>query len=286
MNVTEIYRSIPGGDGPVLKFFIVILTIIGAVFVSKIVTIYLRRTLKEKVSMDHLEIILKLTSYSIIIIAIVFFVLPALNVEPSSILVAGSVVGFIVGFASQNIVGNMVSGLFLMTERPIKVGNMVNIDGNSGTVEDITLISTIIRTYDGLYVRIPNQTVFTTTITNYVANVARRFEYVVGIRYVDDADRAIEIIKNIIEQHPFTLKNPSPSVFVDNLGDNAVNIIVRIWAPSTDWYNVKTELLWTMKKKLEENDIEIPFPQRTLWFANELQSMQKDVIKQIPSDNG
>ncbi|MBW6518610.1 MAG: mechanosensitive ion channel family protein [ANME-2 cluster archaeon] len=285
MNVTDVFSSIPGGDGPVLKFLIVLLTIIGAVFVSKVATIYLRRTLKEKMSKDHLEIILKLTSYSIIIVAILFFMLPALNVEPSSILVAGSVVGFIIGFASQNIVGNMVSGLFLMTERPIKVGNIVNIDGNSGTVEDITLISTIIRTYDGLYVRIPNQTVFTTTITNYVANVARRFDYVVGIRYNDDADKAIEIIKNIIEDHPFTLKNPSPVVFVDNLGDNAVNIVVRIWAPSTDWYGAKTELLWIMKKTLEENGMEIAFPQRTLWFANELQSKQIDK-KEVPSGNG
>jgi small-conductance mechanosensitive channel len=145
----------------------------------------------------------------------------------------------------------------------------VNIDGISGYVEDITMLSTIIRTYDGLYIRMPNQKVFTTNITNYVKNTARRFEYVVGIRYSDDADRAIEIIRDIIEDHPFALKNPSPSVFVDNLGDNAVNILVKIWGPSTEWYGVKTELLWKIKKTLEENGIEIAFPQRVVWFANE-----------------
>ena len=272
MIIAELNDLIPGSDGPVFKFLVVVVTFIAAVAVSKIVTLYVRRSFKEKMTKDHLEIILKVISYSIIVLAILFFVLPALNVQPSSILVAGSVVGLVIGFASQSIVGNLISGLFLMIERPIKVGNLVNISGNSGSVEDVSLISTIIRTYDGLYVRIPNQTVFTNTITNYVANVARRFEYVVGITYGDDADQAIAIIKELIEAHPFALKNPAPVVFVDTLGDNAVNIIVRIWGPSTDWYGVKTELLWIIKKTLEENGIEIAFPQRTLWFANELQS--------------
>lgn len=270
MNVTEIIQYIPGGEGPIFRFVFIVVIIIAAFFFSKVVTIYFRRSLKEKMSKDHLEIILKLISYTIITVAVLFFVLPALDVEASSILVAGSVVGLVIGFASQSIVGNLISGIFLMIERPIKVGNLVNIDGNSGSVEDISLISTIIRTYDGLYVRIPNQSVFTTNITNYVANVARRFEYVVGIRYTDDADQAIAIIKDIIREHPFALKNPAPMLFVDTLGDNAVNIIVRIWAPSTDWYGIKTELLWIIKKTLEENGIEIAFPQRTLWFANEL----------------
>ncbi len=270
MNFTEIIQNIPYSEGPVLRFIIVVVTIILAFIFSKLVTFYFRRSFKEKMSKDHLEIVLKVISYSIIIMAIVFFVLPTLNVEASSILVAGSVVGLVIGFASQSTVGNLISGLLLMIERPIKVGNLVNIDGNSGTVEDITIISTIIRTYDGLYVRIPNEKVFTSTITNYVANAARRFEYVVGIRYNDDADQAIGIIKDIITGHPFALKNPAPMVFVDTLGDNAVNIIVRIWAPVTDWYDVKTELLWIIKKTLEENGIEIAFPQRTIWFANEL----------------
>ncbi len=276
MITVELNNIITWSDGPIFKFLVVVVTFVAAVLVSKIVTLYVRRSFKEKMSKDHLEIILKVISYGIIVLAILFFVLPALNVQPSSILVAGSVVGLVIGFASQSIVGNLISGLFLIIERPIKVGNQVNIDGYSGPVEDISLISTIMRTYDGLYVRIPNQKVFTNTITNYVANAARRFEYVVGIRYTDDADQAITIIKELIETHPFALKNPAPLVFVDTLGDNAVNIIVKIWSPSTDWYGVKTELLWKIKQTLEEQGIEIAFPQRTLWFANQLNTEQGD----------
>ncbi|WP_445475822.1 mechanosensitive ion channel family protein [Methanococcoides methylutens] len=245
-----------------------------SVFVGKILALYLKRSLKEKMGKSHLDIILKASYYGIVTITVVFIILPILGVAPSSLLVAGSILGLVIGFASQSIVGNLISGLFLIFERPIKLGNQVNIDGNVGIVEDISLISTIIRTFDGLYVRIPNEKVFTTTITNYVANVARRFEYVVGIRYSDDADQAIAIIKDLLEENSFALKNPAPGVFVDNLGDNSVNISVKIWAPSTDWYAIKTELLWKIKKTLEENGIEIAFPQRVVWFANEQKDQQ------------
>ena len=258
----------------IFKIIVVIVALIFTIFLSKLITIYLRKSFKEKMTIDHLDIIIKVVYYGIIISVIFIFLLPTLGVKPSSLLVAGGILGLVIGFASQSIVGNLISGLFLMIERPIKVGNMVNIDGNSGYVEEINIISTIIKTYDGLYVRIPNEKVFTTTITNYVAHVARRFEYVVGITYGDDADEAIPIIKDIIEDHPFALKSPAPQAYVDNLGDNAVNIIVRIWAPSTDWYGVKMELLWKIKKTLEEKGIEIAFPQRTIWFANELKKQE------------
>ena len=200
--------------------------------------------------------------------------LPALGIHPSHLLVAGGVVGIVIGFASQSIVGNLISGIFLMFERPIKIGDQLRVDDISGFVEDIHIVSTIVRTYNGLYVRIPNEKVFTGIITNYVANIARRFEYVVGIRYSDDADLAIKIIEDLIDEQPFALKNPSPQVFVDNLGDNSVNLHVRIWAPATEWYNLKMELLWEIKKALEENGIEIAFPQRVVWFADELRKRE------------
>ncbi len=240
-----------------------------AVIAAKAITIYLRRLLREKVAKEHLEIVAKVIYYAIIVIA-VLSVLPTIGVKLSGLLVAGGIAGLAVGFASQSIIGNLISGLFLILERPVKIGNSVNIEGTGGIVEDVRIMSTTIRTFDGLYVRVPNQKVFTASITNFVANVARRFEYVVGIRYSDDADKAVEIIKSVIEEHPLALKNPAPQVFVDNLGDSAVNIIVRIWGPATEWFGIKTELLLKIKKAIEKEGIEIPFPQRVVGFANEL----------------
>ena len=250
-----------------ITVFVLILTMV----VAKALSLYSKRLLKEKVSKDHLQLIGKFISFVIYIIGISSaFAIAGINL--TGFLFAGSVAGIVIGFASQSIVGNFVSGLFLIIERPLKIGDQVNIDDIDGYVEDIRLISTNIRTYDGLYVRIPNQTVFTSKLTNYVGNLVRRFEYTVGIRYSDDADVATVIIKEVIEEQPFALKKPSPDVFVDNLGDNAVNIKARIWAPATEWFKLKMVLLWKIKKALEEQGIEIAFPQRTVWFANELKN--------------
>ena len=259
------------GNVTILDLIKMVVILILAIVIAKGLTIHLRRSLKERLSKENLDIILKVVYYGIILLA----VLPVLQihgVELSSLLVAGGFAGIVIGIASQSVVGNLVAGLFLMIERPMKLGQSVNIAGTAGVVEDISIISTTLRTFDGLYVRIPNEKVFTTEITNYVAHVARRVEYLVGIRYSDDADKAIGIIKQLLEAHPLTLKYPSPELFVDNLGDNAVNIIVRLWAPSSEWYGVKKELLWKIKTALEAEGIEIPFPQRTVWFANELQT--------------
>ncbi|KUJ94186.1 MAG: putative MscS family protein [Archaeoglobus fulgidus] len=259
------------GDVTVYDIIVVIVVMALATIIAKLITTNLRRALIDKMKRDQLELMLKVIYFGIIIVAFIA-VLPALGLDLSGLLVAGGITGIVLGFASQSVVANLVSGIFLISEKPIKIGDQVNIDGVAGFVEDVNILSTIIRTYDGLYVRIPNEKVFTSNITNYVAHIARRFEYVVGIRYSDDAEKAIEIIKRIIEEHPFALKNPEPVVFVDNLGDSSVNIVVRIWAPSTEWYSVKMELLWKIKTELEKNGIEIPFPQRVVWFANELRA--------------
>ncbi|WP_319507125.1 mechanosensitive ion channel family protein [uncultured Methanolobus sp.] len=269
-NSTIISQYIPPLSDPFLQIITVIVILFFTILIGKGITIYLQRSLKDKMDKEHLNILLKTIYYGLIVVAIIGVIFPLLNIDTSGLLVAGGVVGIVLGFASQSIVGNFISGIFLMIERPVKIGDQVNIDNKLGYVEDIKIISTIIRTYDGLYIRLPNETVFTTSITNYVANLTRRFEYVVGIRYEDDADKAIKIIKGLIDEQPYALVNPSPSVFVDNLGDNAVNIIVRVWAPATEWYDMKTKLLWIIKKTLEENGIEIAFPQRTVWFASEL----------------
>jgi len=244
-----------------------------AMVIAKAISLYLKRFFKEKVSRGHLEILARVLSYTIIVVALLI-VLPMLGVKLSGMLVAGGIAGLAIGFAGQSVIGNLISGLFLIVERPIKIGNAVNIDGTAGIVEDIRIISTTLRTFDGPLVRIPNQKVFSANITNYAENVVRRFEYVIGIRYSDNADKAIEIIKNLIQEHPLVLINPAPMVFVDNLGDNSVNIIVRIWAPATEWFGVKMELLWKIKQALEKEGIEIPFPQRVVWFANELRARE------------
>ncbi|OPY18511.1 MAG: Large-conductance mechanosensitive channel MscMJLR [Methanomethylovorans sp. PtaU1.Bin093] len=284
MNITlndALFVSLSDYSILFFRIMFVASVVIISMIAGKILSIYLMRALQDKMDRKQLSMLLKLMRYSFVFFVTVFFILPFMGVELSSLLVAGGVLGIILGIAGQSIVANLISGIFLTLERPIKIGDQVNIDNNAGVIEDITFVSTIIRTFDGLYVRVPNDKVFLNNITNYAANVARRFEYVIGITYDSDADKAIGMIKGIIDDDPIAFKNPAPTVFVDKLDDNGVNIFVRIWAPSTEWYSVKTRLLWIIKKTLEENGIKIALPQRTLWFAN---SMPANLIESGEND--
>ncbi len=257
------------GSVTVKDILIVLITILAAMTIAKAITINMRRTLKEKMKEEHLEVVNKIIYYGIIVIAILS-VLPKLGIALSGLLVAGGILGIAIGFASKSVIGNLISGIFLIIERPVKIGDGVSVGDISGVVEDIHILSTVIRTWDGLYVRVPNEKMFTSNIINYVAHPVRRFEYKIGIRYQDDAEKAVKVINKILEAHPFVLKNPSPNIFVEELGDNSVNINIRIWTPSQVWMKTKMELLWKIKKELEKNGIEIPFQQRVVWFANEL----------------
>ncbi len=267
--------------GDLLKFILIMFL---SVVISRILMLYLRRSIKDKVSKDVGESVLKFLYYSTLVI-IFISVLPLIGLDPSGLLLAGGVAGIVLGFASQNIVGNFVSGFFLMIERPIKIGDQVEISGVSGYVIDIRIISTLIRTFDGLLVRLPNQQVFTTNITNIVGHPVRRFEYTIRIRYSDDANAAIFLIKDLIDKEPFALLNPSPSVFVNDLGDSSVNITVRIWAPVNEWFGIKTRILWNIKQTLEENGIEIPLPQRIVRIQGDVKKIPEVLVpeKEIES---
>jgi len=265
-NVTEILE-IPTGVGSItvenLVYFAVIVLV--GVAVARFVATNTRRILQERLAANERELFVKLVYYIIILWAVVV-ALPQLNVNLSGLLVAGGVAGLVIAFASQSVVSNLVSGLFLMFEHPIKIGDNVNVAGVTGSVEDVRVLSTVVKMYDGIYVRIPNEKVFTSNITNYVHNPARRFEYQLRIRYQDDANEAIRITKEVIETHPFALRSPAPSVFVDTLGDSSVNLTAYIWAPARNWWDVRTDLLWKIKQALEANNIEIPAPRRTVVF--------------------
>lgn len=272
---TTVYGNITLTD-----LLVVIITMAVAVFIAKIISMNLRKALSDKLKKDELEVFVKVTNILILLIAFVS-ILPTLGLNLSGLLVAGGFAGIVLGFAAQSVVSNLISGLFLMSERPVKIGDAVNIANTYAIVVDIHVMSTILRTFEGVFVRMPNATVFTSQIMNLSTNVATRFEYTVGVRYSDDAPKAIQIINQIIEDHPLTLKRPAPQVFVDNLGDNSVNLTVRIWAPNYNfiWYNLKMEMLWFIKQTLEENGIQVPFPQRTVWFADELELRESQGIQ-------
>ena len=256
------------GQLTVGNIVIFVILIIVTFVIARVISGILRRTLAGKTEAKTIDLTVKSIRTVIYVIGVIV-ACSQLKIDLSGLLVAGGVVGVAVGFASQNTLSNLVAGILLMFERPVNIGDSIIVNGTEGYVEGIGLLSTRVRTYSGLYVRIPNDSLFTSEITNMVSNVARRFDYSISIRYTDDAKKAIKATKRVIEEHPYALKNPSPSVYVDNLGAHGIELKVRIWSPSGFWWDARTELLWTIFKALRQEDIDVPFDQLTVWFGEE-----------------
>lgn len=247
-----------------ILFFVIAISV--SVIVAHILKKNITKVLKGKVSSNMLNILENVVYYTVIVVGVLSG-LPRIGVDLTGLLVAGGMAGIVIGFASQRVVSNLLSGLFLLIEQPIKIGDQIEVGDTAGIVVDIQVLSTTLRTYEGAYVRIPNETVFSSEITNVVTYAVRRLQYTVGISYDDDAEMAVTIIKTVVNLHPFVLVNPPPTVFVDTLGESSVDLIVRVWTPSTVWYDVKRELLLQIKVTLEKNGITIPFPQRVLHLS-------------------
>ncbi len=219
----------------------------------------------------ELQIQAKVFYYTILTIS--FFLalnLAGIGTYLGAILAAAGITGIVLGFSAQTVVSNFISGLFMYFDKPLKIGDPVKIDNLEGIVEDMRVLSTRIRSWDGTLIRIPNEKLFNSNIINLQRYPARRLDVKIGISYDSDVDTALKVIKRTLDEMPLVLAEPEPLVFVEDLGDNAIIVSIKAWTPSEKWFSVKTELIHKIKKALDESGIEIPFPQRVNWFANEL----------------
>jgi len=234
---------------------------------------YLKRHFSHRVKKDHLDFWIRVVRILFVIAAIAITVPPFFDAGLTLVLwiLIGSLAVF--ALAGQKVIANAVAGVALMYERPFASGDFIMIGDASGTVVSITLFATMVRTVRGVIVHIPNDQIYTTAICNYHSNVARRYEYDMNIRYRDDREQAASIIKGILEGFTFVLKNPAPEVFVSDLATSSVTIRIRVWFPSV-WANtqddisLQTSILPKVKTALESADIQVPFPQREVWFGN------------------
>ena len=225
------------------------------------------------------ENIIKAKLFYYLFVTVAFFLalsFAGLMGELGALLAAAGITGIVLGFSSRTVVANFVSGVFMYFDRPLQIGDAVQVDDVQGIVEDIRILSTRIRTWEGTLVRIPNEKLFNSNIINLKRYPVRRVDVNVGIAYAEDAGRAVEVIRKTLDEMPLVLAEPEPKVYVEELGDSAVVLKVWAWAPSEKWFDVRTEIVERIKAALDNAGIEIPFPQRVNWFANELRVKLED----------
>jgi len=254
---------IASARGNALKIITAVIVLAVGILFAILVRALMRRSLGQKLPPHVYKPFEAIVYYSLLVLAGIGALYP-FGISLTSLIIAGGFAGIVVGLATQSTLSNLVSGLMLLIEQPLRIGDPVTVKNYSGVVTGMNVFSTLIRTWDGPIVRIPNNEVFNSIIVNYSRMKARRVEFSVGIHYNTDVDYAINKIKEFMNQHPLCLVNPGPEVFVDNYGDSSIVLKMRCWAPTQAWFATKVELQTKLKKFLDEAGIEIPYPQLDL----------------------
>ncbi len=270
--------DILGTEIELLKLVITAVIIGIGVIVARIFRTVIDRWLGKYIP-DQQEIMIRRIVYWGIIGIAAFSAVGNLGVDFTGVLLAGGIIGIVIGFATQSVVSNLFSGFFLQLDKPAKIGDPVEIVdmGVAGIIKETTLFSTRLRRFDGVMIRIPNEKIFTAQIRNFFGHTARRAEVTVGIAYKEDAAMAIQLINNMAAKNPLILAEPAPNIMVWELADSSVNINVWVWVPSQEWFTIRTKIMQDLKELLDNAGIEIPFPHRTIWFG-ESKDGQKDTL--------
>ena len=241
------------------------------VIVARIVRMIFYRKFSHKMEEATAKNLGKAIYFGIIIITLLA-VTTSQGIDLAGIVVAGGFLGIVIGFAAQSVVSNLISGIFLIIEKPLKQGENIELPNDNilGKVLEITTFSTRIQKFDGTVIRVPNSTIFTSILRSFSLSPVRRTEFDIGIAYKEDIDKAISVIKQAIQERlPYALREPEPAIWVTALADNSVNLRVLIWHPRDDLGEIFPVGYKIIKQALDKEGIEIPFPQRVVWKGEE-----------------
>lgn len=181
---------------------------------------------------------------------------------------AAGILTVALGFASQTSASNIISGLFLLGERPFGVGDLIRVDTTLGEVLSIDLLSVKLRTLDNLFVRIPNETIIKSEITNLRRFPIRRIDLQVGVAYKEDMRKVREVLLEVADRNPLCLEEPAPRILFQGFGDSSLNHELRIWTKTENFLDLRNSVPVEIKEAFDERGIEIPFPHRTLYSGS------------------
>lgn len=244
-----------------------LILVIGLI-VSKIISSVSGRLVTSKLG-SHMGSVTKNIVLYVFVLATIIAFLGVFEIDITGVLAAAGIVGIVIGFAAQTSVSNIISGFFLIADKPFEIGEAIEMDGQAGYVLDISLLSTRIRTFDNRYLRIPNSTVANAQIVNLSRYEIRRLDIQVGIAYKENIEKVLGILNSVIKSNENVLIEPEPLININRFGESSIDLEIRVWIQRSALFTAKTELIKGIKHAFDEAGIDIPFPHRTLYFAGE-----------------
>lgn len=252
--------AIPWGIKIVAAIAIYVIGRIIARFVVKAIKKVMARANIEETLREFLGSIVQ----AILTIVIIIAALEQLGVDTNSVLAIFAAAGLAIGLAFKDSLSNFAAGIMVILFKPFKLGDYVEAAGVSGTVEHIRIFNTMMRTGDNREITVPNAQIYSGIITNYSARNTRRIDLVIGIGYEDNIGTAKKLIEGIISKDDRLLSDPEPTIMVLALGESSVDIAVRPWVKSGDYWNARASLLQTIKETFDAEGISIPYPQHDI----------------------
>ena len=231
-------------------------------FVIRLIVRALSKTMQNNGVEKTLEtFICNLVSMALLVV-VVIAAIGQVGIQTTSFIAIFGAAGLAVGLALQGSLSNFASGVLIVLFRPYKVGDFVEAAGISGSVDQVQILTTILKTGDNKQVIVPNSQIMDSIITNYSAHDTRRLDMVVGVSYDDDLDKVRKTLEEIIAAEDRILKDPAPKIAVAELADSSVNFVVRPWCATSDYWPVMWDLTETIKKRFDQEGISFPFPQQ------------------------
>ncbi len=251
----------------VVAFFIAIAFGIIAKVIGNVAGKLMRRTFESRQIASLLTSIIK----SIILVAGIFIALDFVGLKGTvtSLLAGAGIVGLAIGFAFQDMTENFIAGVAMGIRKPFEIGDVIEAEGVFGNVKEINLRNTLVETFYGQLEVIPNKILFRNILTNYSYLGYRRIEVPVGISYADDIEEAARVITDAMNEKDYVIKKEETAVYAESFGDSSINLLLWFWIRypgDPGFMSVRHDAVSTVKTVLEENDILIPFPIRTLDF--------------------
>lgn len=242
---------------------VMVVGLVAAVSASRLV----QRFFAERLSQHQTVLFRRLVFYTIA----VTFLLMALRQSGFQIgvlLGAAGILTVAIGFASQTSASNVISGLFLLAEKPFELGQLIEVDGNRGVVVGIDLLSVKLRTPDNLFVRIPNETLIKTRVVNLNRFPLRRIDLPVGVAYAEDLDKVKRLLIDLVNGDRRCMEEPVPFVLMQQFGASSIDLMLSFWVRQEDFRQIRSDILFAIKAAFDREGVEIPFPHTSLYAGN------------------
>ena len=251
-----------------ISFFIALCILIIGRQAIKIIIKIISSALERSNTEDTVRIFVTNLLNTLLMIVVFIAAINQLGIQTTSIIAVLGAAGLAIGLALQGSLSNFAAGILIVIYRPYKVGDYIQADNHLGTVDDIQIFSTVLRTPDNKIVVVPNGSIMDGSIVNFSQQKERRIDIVIGCSYDDDIDKVKEVLADVLSKDERILKEPKPRIALSELADSSVNFIVRPWVKNSEYLDVLYSLLEEIKKRFDKEGISIPYPQSDVHIHN------------------